>query len=130
MSKYLGKEQIINANDLDTKEVEVPEWGGVVLLKAMSGKERDSFEASLQGKEPGSINLDNARAKLASKCIVDENGKRIFNDKEIEILGRKSAAALDRIFTEAKKMNGIGDEDIAEMVKNSETVPSDGSTSA
>lgn len=130
MSKYLTKEAILEAQDLKTKEVEVLEWGGVVLLKAMSGKERDAFEASLQGKEAGTINLDNVRAKLASKCIVDEEGKRLFSDSEIETLGMKSAAALDRIFEEAKVLSGIGDEDIKEMVKNSETVPSEDSISA
>ena len=93
MKKYLTKEAILEAKDIELKEVEVPEWGGTVLLKPMTGKERDAFETSLQNQKAGTIDTDNLRAKLASKCIVDEKGKRLFNDTEIEALGTKSAAS-------------------------------------
>ena len=40
----LSKEQILQADDLKTETVEVPEWGGDVLLRELRGRERDAFE--------------------------------------------------------------------------------------
>ena len=56
--KLLTKDQILGADDCETVEVETPEWGAGsgVLIKAMTGCERDSFELSilnLKGKGKG-----------------------------------------------------------------------------
>ena len=47
MSKYLCRETILNANDIKTEEVNVPEWGGVVLVKSLTGSEKDKYEQSI-----------------------------------------------------------------------------------
>ena len=122
MTSILNKEQILAANDLDTVTVEVPEWGGSVLVKMMTGKERDAFEASLfSGKgKSRKQDLRNVRAKLACHVLVDENGNKLFNPKEIEILGDKSSSALDKIFEIAQEHNKISEEDLEEMAGNSE----------
>ena len=39
----LNKEQIQSVSDLETQDVEVPEWGGTVRLKSLTGAERDRF---------------------------------------------------------------------------------------
>ena len=44
----LSKEAILAADDLPREKVNVPEWGGEVLVRTMSGTDRDAFEASLQ----------------------------------------------------------------------------------
>lgn len=131
MAKYLTKDLILKANDIETKEVYIPEWNGTVLIKGMNGTERDAYEASLlvgKGKDK-EITYDNLRAKLVAKTVVDENGERIFTDDDIAQLGKKSASAIDRIFGEAQKLCGIADEDLKEMVKNSETTQQEDSTS-
>ena len=112
----LSKEQILKANDLPTEEVEVPEWGGSVLVRTMTGTERDKFETSLiDGKQK---NLDNIRARLCAKCIVDDKGERLFEDTDVAELGKKSASALDRVFTAAQRLNGLSGEDVKELEKN------------
>ena len=40
----LTQEQIRAASDLKTEEVYVPEWGGSVLMRGMTGTERDAWE--------------------------------------------------------------------------------------
>ena len=132
---YLTREQILNANDLKTEEVNVPEWGGTVVIKMMTGKQRDAFEASLMGevdpKNPKSQKMvyNNIRAKLVAMSIIDPATKELmFNVADVEVLGTKSAAALDRVFTASQKLSGVTEEDVEELVKNSLTDQPDTST--
>ena len=116
----LSKGQILEASDMTTEVVHVPEWDGNVIVKTMTGMERDKFETSLLTEEGGSSmkNMENLRAKMVVMCVVDGDGKRLFGDKDTEALGRKSARAIDRIFTVAQRLNAIGTEDVEELTKN------------
>jgi len=128
----LTRDEILQAQDLPTEQVHVPEWGGDVLVRALTGAERDRFEQSIveqRGKNTR-MNLQNIRAKLVALTVVDEQGNRIFKDEDVKWLGNKSAAALDRIFEVAQRLSGLRDEDVEELAKNSESDLSDDSTSA
>lgn len=130
MSKYLSREQILGAQDLTQEEVEVPEWGGVVLVRGLTGAQRDRFEASMveqKGKERR-INMENLRAKLVAMSIIDENGKRLFTQQDIDALAKKSGAALDRVYAVAQRLSGLSKEDVEDLVGNSEPGQSDDST--
>jgi len=116
----LTKDQILNADDRDSIEVEVPEWGGTVLISAMSAAERDAFEAGMldtKGKSDAK-RLQNFRARFIASCIVDNDGNRLFSDKDIVALGRKSSAPVSRLFDECRKLNGMTDDDVAEIEGN------------
>lgn len=126
MTQYLTKDQILAVDDTQYEDVPVPEWGGTVRVKSLTGKERDGLEASLivgKGKN-SNVNLNNLRAKLVARTIVDEDGKHIFSDEDITALGAKSAAALNRAYEVAQRLSGITQEDVEELTKNSETAPS------
>lgn len=126
----LSRDQILDASDLETKEVEVPEWGGTVLVKALSGRDRDAYEASLmkiRGKEQ-IPDLHNMRAKLVARAIVDEEGKRLFTDQDINALGLKSAAALDRVHAVIQEMSGLGEGATVDAEENSSAAESGDST--
>ena len=43
----LSKTAILTANDLQTEDIEVPEWGGAVRVRNFTGRERDAFESSM-----------------------------------------------------------------------------------
>src|SRR5258708_5682280 len=85
----LSRDQILNADDRKTVEVEVPEWGGSVLLRSMTGRERDAFEASLQETRGNKTkqNVVNFRARLVALCIVNQQGELVFNSADIKMLG-------------------------------------------
>lgn len=130
--KYLNRQAILAANDIKTEEVDVPEWGGTVLIKAMTGTQRDAFEASIVDYSSNTKNpkmkLDNARAKLLVKTIIGEDLQPIFTAADIEALGLKSAAAMDRCYSVASRLSKISPDDIEELTKNSPTVQEDIST--
>lgn len=113
----LKKEQILAAKDSRYRDIEVPEWGGTVRIQSMSGFARDRFEASIIGNN-GGTNTTNIRAKLAAATIIDENGELLFTEADIAKLGKKSCAALDRIFEAAQELNKFSDKDIEDLAKN------------
>lgn len=127
----LSREQILGAEDLGTTDVEVPEWGGTVRVRGLSGAERDAFEASMVEIRGNSrkVRLENIRARLVALATVDENGERLFSDKDVEELGKKSGVALDRVWEAARNLSGLSDDDVEELAEGFEDAPSDGSTS-
>ena len=100
----------------------------------MTGAERDSFETSLfhvnskPGEDP-KMNLANMRAKLCSMTICGESGKKLFKMADVKELGKKSAAALQRIFLKAQKLSGLTEEDIKELSEGLKERPFEDSAS-
>lgn len=129
---YLKREDVLQANDIKREEVEVPEWGGTLLVQSLRGEERDALEGSMiEGKGKNSrVNLNNLRAKLVARSVVDESGSRIFTDADIPLLTKKSAAALNRVYEVAQRLSRITQEDVDELTKNSETAQSEDSGSS
>lgn len=113
----LDRAAILAASDLAHEDVPVPEWGGVVRIAAFSAAARDSFELwVVQSRQKGSF--VNVRAALVARCAVDAEGRRLFSDSEVEALGAKSAAALDRLFEVAGRLNRVTEGDIEDLEKN------------
>lgn len=110
----LSKDQILGAVDFDFKEVEVAEWGGSVRLRGLSASERDQFEARLGVSQ----DLTNMRARLVVNCLVDDEGNRLFADKDAAELGKKNAAVMTRLFDEVRNLSGMSDEALGIAEKN------------
>ena len=130
----LTKEQIFEADDLETEVVLVPEWGkdGKVKVRALTGRERDRLESTValtnnKGEQVGT-NLDNLRARLCAMTMVDEAGKLIFTSKDDVLgLGRKSGTVLNRVFEAAQRLSGLTVEDVEKLTKNSNSDLPEGS---
>jgi len=113
VSKRLTRTDILDADDIKTERVDVPEWGGHVIVTTMSAYQRDKFEmAQAAGK------ITNIRATIASRTIIDDKGDFLFSPSDIEKLATKSAAAMGRVFNTAAKLNLFTDEDIEDLEKN------------
>lgn len=110
----LDKNSILTAVDLKRETVPVPEWGkdAEVIVQEMSALDRDRLWKDLrvkgaEGEESDKLSTENLAAKVLVRCIVNQDGARLFVDEEAEPLGRKSQAALARIFEVAKRLNGL-----------------------
>jgi len=127
----LTRDQILSAQDKPIETVDVPEWGGQVCVRTMGAKERDQWQDSMmEGKGKNrKMNLANITASLCVLCMSDENGALLFSRADVAALGEKSAAAMQRVFNAAARLNGITEEDIEELAKNSEPTESDASNS-
>jgi hypothetical protein len=115
----LSREAILGADDLRTQDVDVPEWGGKVRIRSLTAHDRDAIETAVYGaQKEGKYAPENVRALYAAGCIVDEKGDPLFSAADVEALGRKSAAALNRVYEAVLELNAIAEGDIEELAKN------------
>ena len=124
----LNFDDIVDSQDKEYQDVDVPEWGGTVRIATMSGEDRDRWELSMMQADDSSergfkLNFDAySRVRLVAMCLVDDNFNRIFVTKEqIERLSQKSGKVMDLLYDVAQRVNGITDEDIDDLEKNSES---------
>lgn len=143
MTNILTRDAIASAQDITTEEVFVPQWGGSVLVRGMTGDERNAYESQIVKEVPAGNRMarragqtttevirDEIRARLIVWCVVDSDGKPLFTEADIPMINKKSAAALELIVDAATRLSGMDDGDVeriaADMVKN----PTNGSSSA
>lgn len=122
---------IIKAQTIRREAVHVPEWGVTVWVRTLTGSERDAFEAEqLQTKgRRMRVDLRNLRAKLLVRCLESEDGTPIFASFDADVVGKQSAAVLDRLYTIAQRLSAVSAEDEEELGKASASDQSAGSGS-
>lgn len=131
----LSKKDILAADDIPHEDVPVPEWGGEVRVRGLTGGQRSLIEATMiaakgQAVEVRTEAFKTLRERLVGSCLVDDEGKRLFTDKEIPQLAEKSGKVLGRLFADAQRLSGMDEEAVEEMAGNSGAAPSGGSDSA
>lgn len=129
----LNADQILKAEDIEVEEVDVPEWGGTVCVKALTGQEKEKWESSVRklDRKTGNWLPDNthAAAKLVVIALVNEHGERLFSDSDAGKLARKSARAIERLFKKVQDMSGLDEDAVEAAVENFDETPSSDSTS-
>lgn len=119
MTGLLTKDLILNADDRPVVDVAVPEWGGTVRLQSMTGEQRDLFDqAFADSTDSRDGKVRNFRALLVACSAVDADGKLVFAIDDVQLLARKSGAALDRVFDAAMRLNKMSKQDQREIVGN------------
>lgn len=116
-SATLTRDQLLAAAaaPLPSERVDVPELGGVVLVRGLSAAERDAFEQTVMLARRRQRPLVNVRARLAATCLVDDAGTALFTPADIEQLGQLRADVLDRIVTVAQRLSGFLATDLQEL---------------
>jgi hypothetical protein len=114
----LSRDQILAADDKPVKEVPVPEWGGTVYVRTMSGLERDRLEAQQQANPSKEV-----RARFVVAACCDADGELLFTEADIPALNGKNVKALDRIFDEVIELNRLSKDAVDDAEKNSEAGP-------
>ena len=112
----LSAADILGVEDCKLKEVKVPEWGGSVYLKVMSGADRNPLEQMWMNADQ-TPTLDLA-VQLLVVTLVDADGNRLFNEEQAKGLVNKNAVVLQRLMNEAFKHNGMDAESLETAVKN------------
>lgn len=125
--RYLTAEEILERDDIEYRDVEVPEWGGVVRIKTLTGRERATWQDSSMAGTGAKTRVDfqNYTVKLVIMACVNESGGRLFSEDQLNKLRRKSSAALERVATAAMELSGIGEDELEALGKNSKTRSSD-----
>lgn len=127
----LTRDQILAADDIKTERIAVPEWGGDVLLRGLTAKERGRAVKActrMVGNKPDT-DFGALQVQMISMSAIDEAGTRLFTDNDVQVLSGKHSGVIEKIFTVVAKLSGVAEDEIAEMRKNSESSPSDDSNS-
>lgn len=120
----LSKSAILSAGDVKLDKVNVPEWGGDVFIKTITGLDRDRFEDGYSEQK-----MKNFRSRFLVLTLCDEKGERLFTDSEVEELGKKSSLVINRLFEKAWSLNAFTNEAIDALGNDSTVDPSDASIS-
>lgn len=126
--KLLNKSAILGAVDLKHEDVPVPQWGGTVRVRVMTGLERDEFRAAIAVDGP-SLPVGKFSAALLAATCIDQDGSRLFTMEDVEALQAKSAASIDVPAAVAMRLNGLGVKAVDAATKNSVSGQSDDSGS-
>jgi len=135
-NKVLTRDDLLTKDKLEVVEVDLGDET-IVYVRQMTGHERDAFEQSLLTKKKDSkgnvVAIEQAtedfRAKLAVQTVCDADGNLILKrDDYLRLSMNISAAKLEKIINVAQSINGIGEKDREELIKNSEAVQ-DGNSS-
>lgn len=116
-----------------TEAVEL-EGHGKVWIRGLQADERDEYEQSLIERGPdGRSRIKrvqrNVRASLVARCLVTEDGERMFQDNEIEALGKVDASVIDTLWDKARKLSGMDTEAIQALAEGFTSAQVDGNSS-
>lgn len=128
----LTRAAILAAEDIRFAYVEVPEWGGRVRVRSLTGTERDQYDAESwrASQVDGGSALANFRVRRVARAIVNENGDRVFADKDVAALGAKNGGVIDRIDDVVVELSGMSSDSRDKAKADLKVVPSEGSGSA
>lgn len=120
----LSKSAIVSSNDTKLNKVTVPEWGGDVCIKTLTGTERDIFEDSYADQK-----MKQFRCRFLVLTLCDESGNRLFTNDEIDVIGSKNSTVIATLFDKAWAFNAFRVEDVDALGKDSPSAQSDVSIS-
>ncbi len=116
----LSRDAVLQKTDLKTEKVEVPEWGGDVYVREFTQAERTEFgvESYLEEDKKKTDSLKTVKIKTVIMSTVDDKGSNLFTIKDFDILNKKSAIVIDRIWKKAWKLSGMQVGDVEKVTKN------------
>ena len=134
-NEYAGvlRDQIFAAEDFERIKHEVKEWGIVVWIKEMSSAERLEWQRGnvkidaegnwiVDDDDTPMIDYEKSAASmkvnLLVRCLVDEQGERIFEDADAELLAKKNARIIDELYDIASDLNKLSGKSAEESEKN------------
>jgi len=115
----LTRDAVLAADDLRLEPVRVPEWGGLLYVRSLTGTQRDEFEqACMDARRGNRLDVRGLKARLLVMTVCDGAGGLMFGPKDVEAIRAKSAAAIERVWDTAQRLNGLTAEAVEELAGN------------
>lgn len=115
----LSKSDILNANDREYTDMEIPEWGGSIRIYVMSLRERMVLEDLVGIKDNKTKSKAESTSSQQEKimyllriCLKDGKGNNMFNENEISELLDKDSKVIYRIFEKCIEVNNLGSSNV------------------
>ncbi len=117
MGLITSANSILGKDDFHYEEIEVPEWGGSLRLKSLSGSERSAIIKAVQKQKD---TADGVFELCIIYSAVDADGRRIFENNEatVKVLQSKDAGVTQRIGRKVLEISGLSRESLGIAEKN------------
>lgn len=110
--------KILEAQNLKSERVDVPEWGTTVYVSKMLLTDRLEW-AAITYDDDGKLVDANFRGRLLTFALHDEQGNRIFKTEDARALeGSENEAVVIKLFNLAVDANGLGAKAVEQAEKN------------
>jgi hypothetical protein len=93
-----------------TKEKKIEVEGETLIIKEMLAGEATKYESSLYSIVNGQpvLKMEGSKSKMIALCVYDQDGKRVFEDKDIALIEKMPTTLIDKLFKECSSVNGMG----------------------
>jgi hypothetical protein len=110
----LGRE-VLGRRHFTQRRVDVPEWGGEVILRSLSQAEATKVQAlASAGVDAQKRQIKDGDAVMRMTCLavaygwVDEDGANVLTPSEALSLAQEERVVLDRLATAVLELSGLG----------------------
>lgn len=106
-----NKDDLFNSYTLSQDTVEVERWGGEVRVQEISAQTIEELRNIGEGKEL------KAACTIIIAGVIDEDGNKVFNKKDIDKLMQMSVSDLNTVSEAILKISGLnpaGDDEESE----------------
>ena len=107
------------------KTIEIPELNLTFRIQSLTEREKSEYETALLTKTGRGVSrerLTDAARRLMVLCLVDDDDERLLEPADVGTLSQLDAIVAAKIYDECQSHCGFGDDDIEQIVKNSESV--------
>lgn len=122
----ITREQILALDDLGTEVVNVPAWGGPVRVRGMTMRELDLYVDLVTHDDSAKPSI---RARVLTWCIVDDQGRPIFQAGDELVVERRSNKVTAPLWAAICRLSGLTEEAKADLGKDSPPLGDSSSTS-
>lgn len=126
----LKLDDLTKVNDLPYKDIDVPEWGGEVRLKALNVGQNVAI--GMARNEDGSeLKFGTYMALYLAHSMVNDDGSPFFDspDAGAAVLESRAMHVVQRLYAEATALNNADDKAETSRQKKSRRTRSGGSSS-
>lgn len=101
------------------EKVFIRSWEAYVWVRVVNAGEWDQLNGMVDSVRIDPLSFPDFHARGAAVFLSDENGKRLYNDKEVPILNQMDARAIEEVWTAGARLNKHFESAIEDTEKNS-----------
>ncbi|NBW09974.1 MAG: hypothetical protein EBR82_18305 [Caulobacteraceae bacterium] len=104
-----------------TELVDVPEWGGKIMVRPMNVLEQERFWEILDDAKNGIQSPAGKRGSVVMSVAMTEDGKEFFTPEDAEWIGTEAdPVVIDRLFNAIQRLSGATPREQADIEKKPE----------
>ena len=123
------KQKILEAEDIRSELVEVPEWDVTLKMTGLTGAQRNNAARRAGGLD-GAVDLNKWIPELIIMSARDpENDELVFEPADRDALNNKASRPIQQLFDAVARLSGLSETAVEDAKASFEETPSEDSSS-